>query len=463
MNGGQRVTVFFERLLRHAWLFILLAPLVAWSEDRGAAVAVKKDKRVALVIGNSAYPASPLLNPTNDARAMAAKLRSLGFEVHAYENLSHKDMNRAISRFGEDLGKGGVSLLFYAGHGMQVKGRNYLIPVDAEIRSEASVRNEAVDVDQVLEQMDAARTGLNIVILDACRNNPFERRFRGASGGLASMDAPKGTLIAYATGPGKVASDGSGANGLYTSEILKVIEEPGLRIEDVFKRVRLNVARETNDEQLPWETSSLVGDFYFNPAKASVQTTVAPSTGAAVVTMLEIEALEEEMQVTAPTRVSRSMDAKGDGVAQLKAGDWVRVTGRIPSLRLYRLALEGKDGIAYVPMSSLESPWFKRIGRLYKGNIGNNVRQPDAVVTRFDFMNGKLFGTYTIVEPGGKTDGTLEDFRVLGPGRGIFRWKDPYGSGSLEVEFKGDLAAFSGTWKVKDMPDQGGNWSGTRQ
>jgi hypothetical protein len=339
---------------------------------------------------------------------------------------------------------------------MQVKGRNFLIPIDAEIRTEASVRNEAVDAEQVMEQMDAAKTGLNIVILDACRNNPFERRFRGSSGGLASMDAPKGTLIAYATGPGKVASDGDGANGLYTSEILKVIEEPGLRIEDVFKRVRLNVARATNDEQLPWETSSLVGDFYFKPGQALP---AAPS-GAPSPATVEIEAMEEEMQVVSAAPVSRAMDGQGRQAA-LKVGDWVRVTGRIASLSRYRVALD--KGVGYVPMSALEAPWFRKIGRLYKGVIGNNVRQPDAVVTRFDFMNGKLFGTYTIVEPGGKTDGTLEDFRALGPGKGSFKWKDPYGSGTLDVEFKGDLAAFSGTWKVKDMPDQGGNWSGARQ
>jgi len=392
---------------------------------------------------------------------MAAKLRAVGFEVLAFENLSQKELNRAITKFGEALTGGGVSLLFYAGHGMQVKGHNYLIPVDAEIRSEAAVRSETVDVDQILEQMEGARTSLNIVILDACRNNPFERRFRGASGGLASMDAPKGTLIAYATGPGRVASDGSGSNGLYTTEILKLIEEPGLRIEDVFKRVRLNVAKETNDEQLPWETSSMVGDFYFNPSKASIQAVATPSEGAATTT-LEIDVLEEEMLVTAATTAARALGTKTEDISRLQTGDWVRVTGRIPSLDRYRVALEGK-GVGYVPMSSLEAPWFKKIGRLYKGAIGNNVRQPDPVVTRFDFMNGKLFGTYTIVEPGGKTDGVLEDFKAVGPGKGSFKWKDPYGSGILEVEFKGDLASFAGTWKVQEMPDQGGNWSGARQ
>jgi hypothetical protein len=452
--------------MKNGCLALLLVPLLAWAAGErnlgvsAGAAANSGEKRVALVIGNSAYKTAPLANPVNDARAMADKLRALGFEVHAYENLTQKEMNRATTRFGESLSSGSVGLLFYAGHGMQVKGRNFLIPIDAEIRTEASVRNEAVDAEQVMDQMDAAKTALNIVILDACRNNPFERRFRstggGSSGGLASMDAPKGTLIAYATGPGKVASDGDGANGLYTSEILKVIEEPGLRIEDVFKRVRLNVARATSDEQLPWETSSLVGDFYFKPG----QPVVASPSAAPSLATVEIEAVEEEMQVVSAAPVSRAMDGR-DREAALKVGDWVRVTGRLQQLGRYRVVVAGKVG--YVPMSSLEAPWFRKIGRLYKGAIGNNVRQPDQVVTRFDFMNGKLFGTYTIVEPGGKTDGTLEDFRALGPGKGLFKWRDPYGTGSLEVEFKGDLAAFSGTWKVKDMPDQGGSWSGARQ
>lgn len=460
------MTDSFKRSIKNWGATLLLVPLLGWAAgERNLAVtnivsAEKNERRVALVIGNSAYKTFPLANPVNDSRAMAAKLRAVGFEVLAFENLSHGELNHAVTKFGEALAGGGVSLLFYAGHGMQVKGHNYLIPVDAEIHSEVAVRNEAVDVDQILEQMEGAKTSLNIVILDACRNNPFERRFRGSSGGLASMDAPKGTLIAYATGPGRVASDGGGGNGLYTSEILKVIEEPGLRIEDVFKRVRLNVARETNDEQLPWETSSMVGDFYFNPNKASIQATMASSVGVAAT--MEIETLEEEMQVIAPATASRSPGTKDKFFLQLKVGDWVRVTGRIPSSGLYRVVFDGAE-VGYVAMSSLEAPWFKKVGRLYKGAIANNVRQPDQVVTRFDFMNGKLFGTYTIVEPDGKTDGTLEDFRAVSPGKGVFKWKDPYGSGTLEIEFKSDLASFAGTWKVKEMPDQGGSWSGARQ
>lgn len=153
---------------------------------------------------------------------------------------------------------------------------NYLIPVDAQIGSENSVRAEAVDVDAVLDQLSASP--LNLVILDACRNNPFERRFRSVGGGLAQMEAPKGTLIAYATAPGKVAQDGDGANSTYTAALLKVLAEPGLAVESVFKRVRSEVSRMTGDAQIPWEASSLTGDFFF---ASTLPTPTAPATPAA--------------------------------------------------------------------------------------------------------------------------------------------------------------------------------------
>ena len=218
-------------------------------------------KRLALVIGNSAYRDAPLKNPVNDARALGTKLRSLGFDVMIGENLGQRDMTRLIARFGERLAGNDVGMFFFAGHGIQIKGKNYLIPVDAQIGSENSVRAEAVDVDAVLDQLSASP--LNLVILDACRNNPFERRFRSVGGGLAQMEAPKGTLIAYATAPGKVASDGEGVNSTYTAALLKVLGESGLPVESVFKRVRGEVARMTSDAQVPWEASSLTGDFFF--------------------------------------------------------------------------------------------------------------------------------------------------------------------------------------------------------
>lgn len=243
-----------------------VAPALGKSEG-GAPPAVvaagAEDKRLALVIGNANYREAPLKNPVNDARALAGKLRQLGFEVMLGENLQQREMTRLITSFGEKLAGKGVGMFYYAGHGMQVKGRNYLLPVDARISSEASARSESVDLEQVLDQLSNSGSQFNLVILDACRNNPFERRFRGSTGGLAQVDAPKGTLIAFATAPGKVAMDGEGKNGTYTTALLRAMAEPGLSVESMFKRVRGEVARVTADQQIPWESSSLTGEFYF--------------------------------------------------------------------------------------------------------------------------------------------------------------------------------------------------------
>ena len=224
----------------------------------------REEPRLALVIGNSAYRESPLRNPVNDVRAMAQRFKDLGFTVLVHENATKRTMEAAIIEFGRRLTEGGVGAFYYAGHGLQVRGRNYLVPVDAEIEDEASTRVAAVDVELLLEQMAEAKNRVNMVILDACRNNPFERRMRGGSRGLAAVDAARGTLVAYATAPGSVAADGDGKNGLYTEELLEALREPGLKIEEVFKRVRINVARRSKGAQTPWESSSLTGDLVVN-------------------------------------------------------------------------------------------------------------------------------------------------------------------------------------------------------
>lgn len=258
----------FLIILLAVWLSIASAA----EPQRNLGVAPPSgEKRVALVIGNSAYKDAPLKNPVNDAKDMATALRRLGFDVIEKTNISQKDINRAIAQFGEKLRADTVALFFYAGHGMQVKGKNYLIPIDAHITGEATVRAEAVDVDTVMDQL--AISPMNIVILDACRNNPFERRFRSTSGGLAQMDAPRGSLIAYATAPGKVAADGDSRNGLYTQELLKHIQTPGLPLEAVFKRVRNGVMAASGEAQTPWEASSLTGDFYFRPVAGATSAT----------------------------------------------------------------------------------------------------------------------------------------------------------------------------------------------
>ena len=260
------------RLIRFALLVVALA----------AAVPAFAEKRVALVVGNAAYKEQPLRNPVNDARAVAGALREAGFEVMLRENASKQALERAIADFGERLGPEAVGLFYYAGHGIQARGQNYLVPVDAQIASEARVRIEAVDADLAIEQMAAAGTRVSLVVLDACRNNPFERRFRsGAEGGLAQLRAPAGTLIAYATAPGKVAVDGEGANSVYTGALVQALRQPGLAVEDVFKQVRVQVSRATQGQQVPWESSSLTGEFVFRAATPAAPAAVAAPPPAA--------------------------------------------------------------------------------------------------------------------------------------------------------------------------------------
>ena len=231
-------------------------------------VAAATEQRVALVIGNSAYADSPLANPANDARLMAETLRGLGFDVIERTDANQKEMKLAIFEFGDRLeaaGKDAVGLFYYAGHGVQVDGQNYLIPLNAEISKERHVAIEAVGAGWVLSQMEFAGNRVNFVILDACRNNPLTRGFRSQVRGLAKMNAPTGSLVAYSTGPGDVAADGDGANSPYTLALAQAMQLPGLPAEKVFKLVRDAVREATNDEQTPWEESSMTGaDFYFN-------------------------------------------------------------------------------------------------------------------------------------------------------------------------------------------------------
>lgn len=256
-------------------MVLLFRALIVAIAVVAATVPASASRKVALVIGNGAYAEAPLKNPTNDARAIAAKLRQQGFEVVLRENATKAQMNDVVADFGEKLSEGDTALFFFAGHGIQVQGRNYLIPTDARITSEQRVRLETLDVEAVLDQMAAARVSVSMVILDACRNNPFERRFRSVGGGLAQISAPEGTMIAYATAPGKVAADGEGSNGLYTQELLKALSQPGLKVEDVFKQVRIGVARASGGSQVPWEASSLTGDFYFQPVAAGTALSAA--------------------------------------------------------------------------------------------------------------------------------------------------------------------------------------------
>ncbi len=224
------------------------------------------DKRIALVIGNSDYEHQPLKNPVNDARAMADALAQCGFQVTMLENASKRRMEEAIRTFGAKLTPTSAGLFYFAGHGLQVNGTNYLVPLAAKIEKESDIEYETVDAGRVLAEFANAQTALSVIILDACRDNPFTAATRSLTRGLAVVRLPKdasGTLVAYATSPGNVARDGTGKNGLYTEELLRNMLTPGLKLEDVFKLTRINVKQRSNNAQVPWENSSIDGDFYF--------------------------------------------------------------------------------------------------------------------------------------------------------------------------------------------------------
>ncbi|MBY6089237.1 caspase domain-containing protein [Maritimibacter alkaliphilus] len=231
------------------------------------ALPARAEQRIALVVGNSDYEAvSPLANPSNDAALIAATLEGLGFEVHRLIDVDRAELTRGIAHFGRALrgaGPEATGLFYYAGHGVQSFGVNYLLPVSAELSDAADLSLVAVEVQSVLRQMFSAGNRTNIMILDACRNNPFSNIPEFNDNGLAEMKAPTGTFLAYATAPGAVAMDGGGENSPFTRAMASLMPTPGLPIEQMFKQVRVEVLRETGGMQTPWDSSSLVGDFSF--------------------------------------------------------------------------------------------------------------------------------------------------------------------------------------------------------
>lgn len=236
---------------------------------QSGSVDLVRAPKQALVIGNSRYRNAPLRNPVNDAKGMAAALTGAGFGVTLTLDLTQAAMREAIQRFGDELSRSkAVGLFYFAGHGAQLAWRNYLIPVDAEIADVQELRERGVDLNGFIEGIRRAGNPMNIVILDACRDNPFGSTARVVQKGLSQLDAPPGTFLAYATAPGNTAIDGDGGeHGLYTEHLLREIKVPETKLEDVFKRVRLGVRRRSNGLQIPWESTSLEDDFWFIPPK----------------------------------------------------------------------------------------------------------------------------------------------------------------------------------------------------
>lgn len=271
-SGGQRGFTFSYTLpenLQAAGSSPVSPPVIAEAPKSNVShfATTVSGPRVALVVGIGAYGSlGDLANPINDATSLANALRQVGFSVDLAIDPDQRALRQAIARLGERMaaaGPGATGLFFFAGHGVQSRGVNYLIPSRAAINREADLVLEAIPADAVLAQMQEAGVSTNILILDACRNTPFARSFRNATRGLAQMEAPNGSFIAYSTAPGAVAVDGAGQNSPFASALVREVIQPGQPIEAVFRNVRRSVLRETEGEQTPWDSSSLTEPFYF--------------------------------------------------------------------------------------------------------------------------------------------------------------------------------------------------------
>jgi len=271
---------------------------IAWhtrDNDVPQLLAQQQQSRTALVIGNAAYSEDALTNPANDANDVAEALRSLGFEVTLVLDADLKAMEEALDTFSRQLNRGGVGVFYYAGHGVQVEGENYLIPLTANLTRQNDVRYEAVPLGKVLNAMETSEAKVNVVIIDACRDNPFYRRWRSgdrtlsSERGLAFEVPPEGTIISFATGPDDVAADGEGRNSPYTASLLQHINIEGEDVATMFRRVRADVIQATRGEQIPWYQESLVGSFSFNPASAIAIAPAPPEPTVSPTTSLSIE------------------------------------------------------------------------------------------------------------------------------------------------------------------------------
>jgi hypothetical protein len=247
----------------------------AAQQSRGVRVDDSGGRRLALVIGNQAYPRVPLKNPRADANAMAQALQKFGFHVDLSLDADLKGLNQSVDRFMASLRPGDVALVYYSGHGMQIDNENYLLPVDFVLKDEADAKYESYSANRIVDRVSASGARLNILVLDACRDNPF-RSSRSAARGLAAMETGRGTLVAFATAPNQTADDNpAGPNGLFTTYVLDAMNEPGVGIEQVFFHARQKVFGASNGRQVPWLVSSIIGDFYFS-GPATTTTDTAP-------------------------------------------------------------------------------------------------------------------------------------------------------------------------------------------
>lgn len=259
-------------------------------------------ERFALVIGNFKYPDSetPLKEPLGDMRAMADELKRAGFEVAQGENLTGEGMRRAFNTLYEKVKPGSVAMLFFSGYGIQSGRQSFMIPVDGTIWDEKDVRRDGLSLDNVLSELNSRGAAVKIAVLDASRRNPYERRFRQFSTGLAPVTAPRGTLVMYSAPPGSVVNDASGERSLFVTELLKEIRVPGLTAEEAFNRTRVGVSRASKGDQIPWFSSSLAEEFSFGPRTSSASFEPKPQAPEPKLTPSTPKIVPPEPKMTAP-------------------------------------------------------------------------------------------------------------------------------------------------------------------
>lgn len=359
--------------------------------------------RVALVIGNSRYKDAPLRNPGNDASAIAAQLKELKFNVTLQLDARRQEMIEAIRAYGGSLAKSkSVGLFYFAGHGAQLAWRNYLIPVDAAVNTADELLAQAVDMNALLDDLIRARNPMNIIILDACRDNPFGSQVALAQRGLSQLDAPAGTLLAYATAPGNVAADGADANGLYTGFLLKEMQARDAKIEDVFKRVRLNVRRLSKGQQIPWESTSLEQDFYFFPA-----------VGARKLAPEELERqFEEELEIWQRIRTTSDPSQLEDYLRRFPSGKFCELA----QFRLDRLlAQHGEKPVQVSPSAALQArPGFLRVAASEPTRVAIPAVNPytkGTAKTDADYRIGDSY-TYSRMDAYSRVEGARFEERV---------------------------------------------------
>ena len=400
------------------------------------------ERRVALVIGNNSYENFPQLqNAATDARGMAKKLGELGFDVILKLDASRRDIGRSLAEFEDMAANAEAALVFYAGHGVQADGKNYLIPSNAMIEAEVDLATEGISSSLILEKMENARANLNIVILDACRDNPLTNRSRSAARGLTITAMPGGvggTVIVYSAAPGQVALDGpAGGYGVFTGALLDVLDEPGLKLEDVFNQTASKVAAASYGKQKPWINSSLANDFYFRPP-AEVST--APL----------VSVMDQTMYVSGDgmLNVRAAPDPTSLKLIGLDNGAALTVIGKVSGKDWYQVRLEGGiSGFVWSKRLSTKSTRIQEVDReMYVDGDGVlNLRSgPD---TRFEIVKR--------LEPGSSLNVTgevvgKEWYRIgIENGLMVYAWSKRLSYQKIEIEEIDIEARVIGNQKLK--------------